>query len=181
MGLTTVAAVKSFLSIESTADDALIASIIGAESELIEAYIDRSVAVKPWSDIFGGGGNCEHRFRQSPVQAITRVMIDGMEIAEAGEITERGYLLDDGRLLLFGYCFAWGRNNCRIDYTAGWTAVPEAIAHACLELVSYRYRNKDRVGLMSKVSPVGETTSFSQKEMPDHVRLLLNQYRRVVR
>jgi hypothetical protein len=42
-----------------------------------------------------------------------------------------------------------------------------------------RYREKDRIGHVSKA--IGqETVAFSLKDMPDSVRTILNEYRKVM-
>lgn len=56
--------------------------------------------------------------------------------------------------------------------------IPADVEQACLEMVGLRFREKDRIGQVSKA--VGsETVSFSQKDMPEDVKTLLNQYRKV--
>ena len=67
----------------------------------------------------------------------------------------------------------------RVSYQAGFAAPPADLTQACIEMVSLRYREKDRVGLVSK-GLAGETTAYSLKDMPESVRTLLNRYRRVV-
>ena len=65
------------------------------------------------------------------------------------------------------------------EYVAGYATIPYDIRQACVELVSIRYKEKDRVGLTSKAL-AGETTSYNVKDMPDHVKTILKQYRNVV-
>ena len=83
------------------------------------------------------------------------------------------------RLVLRGLVFPRGRGNVRVSYQAGFASPPADLTQACIEMVSLRYREKDRVGLVSK-GLAGETTAYSLKDMPESVRTLLSQYRRVV-
>lgn len=179
MFLTTIDRIKQLLGLQVSTDDELLQSLVAAESALIESYIGREVGVAVYSDIFSGNGGSSRLLRASAVQVVSKVMVDGAEITEAADITEQGYLLDGDRILLFGYRFEWGQANCRIDYTAGWSVAPAALSLACDELVAYRYRHRDRIGLVSK-GLAGETTAFMTRDMPDHVRALINPYRRMV-
>jgi hypothetical protein len=77
---------------------------------------------------------------------------------------------------IYGFSQADGNANIFITYSY----VPADIEHACVELIGERYRYKNRIGEISKSLGGQETMSFSQKDMPDYVRLLLQPYRRVV-
>lgn len=63
-----------------------------------------------------------------------------------------------------------------------YSYVPADIEQATYQMVGEQYRYKDRVGIQSKglSGGVGETVSFSQKDMTEYVRSLLQPYRRVV-
>ena len=60
-----------------------------------------------------------------------------------------------------------------------YSFVPSDIEEACAELVGYWYSKRTRIGLVSKAM-AGETTTFSQKDMPDSVKAVLNPYRRQI-
>jgi hypothetical protein len=70
--------------------------------------------------------------------------------------------------------------NVVITYTAGYTTTPPDIAQACIELVARHYRERTRIGEVSKALGTGETVTFSQKDMSDSVKTLLSQYRAVM-
>ena len=55
-----------------------------------------------------------------------------------------------------------------VTYTAGYAATPPEIAQACIELVCLRYKERDRIGQVSK-NLAGEVVAFSQKDMPADV------------
>ena len=57
--------------------------------------------------------------------------------------------------------------------------MPAEIEQACIEVIAIRYKERDRIGQVSK-SIGGETVSFSQKDFPDSVRTILNNYKKVV-
>ncbi|MEI8032776.1 MAG: head-tail connector protein [Chlorobiaceae bacterium] len=169
--------VKTFVNITTDGDDELLNSLITAESAFILSWIGRSFETQSYTDLFGGNGGTEHVFRSYPVVSVSSLTIDGVSVPEAATIQDSGYMVYDNRLLLFGYQFAWGSWNCQLIYTAGQT-VPEDVRQACVELVGYRYKNRERIGLASK-GIAGETTAYMTKDMPDHVRSLLNRHRKV--
>lgn len=61
-----------------------------------------------------------------------------------------------------------------------YSYIPADIEQACTTLVGEHYRYKNRIGEVSKTLGGQETISFSQKDMPDYVKTLLQPYRRVV-
>lgn len=175
--LASVDDVKAYLGNQAnTADDMLFQSLIDGESVFILSWLSRKFDTDTYTDLFGGNGGQEHLFKNYPVKAITSVNVDGASIPQAATIQDRGYMIFDDRLLLFGYQFGWGKRNCQVVYSAGQT-VPDDVKQACIELVVHRYRSRDRIGLSSK-SIAGETTSFITKDMPDHVKTLLQRHRR---
>ena len=169
--------VKAYVNIATDADDVLLTSLIEAESAYILSWLGRGFELAVHADIFGGNGGREHLFHSYPVVSVSTVTVDGVTIPPAPTIQDKGYLVYGSRLLLFGYRFARGHLNCRVAYTAG-QETPADVRQACVELVGYRYRNRDRIGLASK-SIAGETTAYMTKEMPDHVQGLLQPHRRV--
>jgi hypothetical protein len=79
----------------------------------------------------------------------------------------------------------WGINNFRIQYTAGYTTVPEAVQEACAEWVAFLYFLTTRDPALSHQVPVSGTTSGwapvagkAPASPPDHVKGLLAPYRR---
>ncbi len=61
-----------------------------------------------------------------------------------------------------------------------YSYIPADIEHACMEIAAVRYRYKNRIGEVSKSLGGQETIAFSQKDIPDFVRTLLQPYRRVI-
>lgn len=78
---------------------------------------------------------------------------------------------------VFNYKFNVADASAAILVTYGYT--PEDIEQACIELLTERYKTRNRIGQVS-VHIGTETVSFSQKDMNDNVKTILNQYRNVV-
>lgn len=76
------------------------------------------------------------------------------------------------------YQFAAGDANAAV--LISYSYIPSDIEDACIELVGERYSYKGRIGTVSKSLGGQETMSYSQKDMPDFIKTLLQPYRRVI-
>ena len=179
--LATVEQVKGYLGIASVADDALLGRLITAASHYIQSWLNREFGQSTYTDRVSGTGGHTLLFRNYPVTAVSAVVLNDQAITESTSAYAAGYVWDETTISLRGHIFPWGRLNISITYTAGFApdAIPPEITQACIELVSMRYRERDRVGLSSK-GLAGETISYSQKDMQDSVRTILNNWRKVV-
>ena len=108
--------------------------------------------------------------------------IDGLEIppSPAGGGYGAGYVFNPTELALRGYVFTRRAQNVIVTYTAGYPVTPPDIAQAAIELVCLRYRERTRIGEVSRALGGGETVTYSQLDMSDDVKLLLSQYRVLV-
>ena len=88
------------------------------------------------------------------------------------------------RLITAASAFLLGQMNRRegLDYdyqfAKGFARVPADIEFACCELVALRYKEKDRIGEISK-NLAGQTTSYSQKDLSKFGRSVIKNYKRV--
>lgn len=177
--LTTIENLKSWLQIQGSDDDALLTRLIAAASGFIQAWLNRSFASQAYNEVRDGTGTNRMVFGDYPVTAVSSVVVNGLPIPPSVEYGQPGYSFDERRLVLTGYVFSKGIGNVSISYTAGFSETPNEIENACIELISLRYKERDRIGHQSK-SLGGETVSFIVKDMPDSVRTILNNYRKVV-
>jgi hypothetical protein len=178
--LTTLANVKGWFSppLTTTTDDALLTRLITAASQFILTWLDRTLVQQSYSEARNGTGGTSLAFGNTPVSAVSALAIDGVAIPPAPDAVSPGYAFSATRLYLRGYAFTRGAQNVVLAYTAGYAATPPEVEQACIELVTLRYKERDRIGHVSK-SLAGETVSFSQKDMSDDIKTLLSLYRRV--
>ena len=188
--LTTLADVKAWLQTGANpfpaTEDALLARLIAAASEFIQSWLGRPVASADWLEIRDGTGGQLLAFANIPVTAVLALSIDGIAIPPAPPPEDMGatgfgagYTFTPTELALRGYVFTRRPQNTAVTYTAGYTTTPPDIAQACIELVAQHYRERTRIGEVSKALGGGETVTFSQKDMSDPVKTLLSQYRSV--
>ena len=186
--LTTLADVKAWLQTGQTAfpptDDALLTRLITAASQYIQTWLNRQIVQSDYIEVRDGTGGQRLQFGCFPVSAVQSVTIDGITIPPAqpsGPNTglTAGYVFSPTQLAVRGYSFTRGAQNVVIIYTAGYPVVPPEIGQACIELVTLRYRERTRIGEVSKSLGGGETVTYAQKDMSSPIMTLLQQYRLV--
>ena len=64
------------------------------------------------------------------------------------------------------------------EFTKGIPDIPADVEFACCELVALRYKEKERIGEVSKNLGT-QTVSYSQKDISDFGRSIINDYKRV--
>lgn len=184
--LTTLADVKTWLQTGQSAfpptDDALLARLITAASQYIQTWLNRRIAIADYIEVRDGIGGQRLQFTCFPVAAVLSLTIDGIVIPPAPPLLPStgltaGYVFSPTQLALRGYHFTRRAQNVVITYTAGYPTTPPEIAQACVELVALRYRERTRIGEISKAVGGGETVSYSQKDLSAPIATLLQQYR----
>ncbi len=199
--LTTLGDVKLWLQTGQNAfpatDDELLTRLITAASQFIQTWLNRQIVAQDWIETRDGLGNvlgpseARYQFAAFPVTAVNRVIVDGAVIpaipastqsgmaAVGAFAAQRGYLFTPTQLVIRGYPVPRKAACVTLQYTAGYAVPPADLAQACIELVALRYRERGRIGEVAKAIGAGQTVSYSQKDMSDSTRTLIEQYRRV--
>ena len=181
--LTTLADVKQWLKTGQSAfpatDDALLTRLITAASQYIQTWLNRQIALSDYIETRDGTGGQRLQFDCFPVATVLSLTIDGQAVPQASSIGAHGYTFSATQLAVCGYKFCRGAQNVVVEYTAGYAAAPPDIAQACIELVALRYRERTRIGEVSRSLGGAETVSYSQKDLSDTIKTLLQQYRLV--
>ncbi len=179
--LTTLADVKTWLqtgqSAFPTTDDALLTRLITAASQFIQTWRNRQIAEADYFELRDGTGGKRLQFGSFPVSAVLSLTIDGQIIPAAVSSWAAGYTFSHTQLALRGYTFTRRAQNVMVTYTAGFATTPPEIAQACIELIGLRYRERTRIGEVSKALGGGETVSYSQKDVSDAIKTAIQQYR----
>lgn len=174
--LTTPAKVAEYLGL--TAAPAIFTRLVTAASAFIESNLNRSFTRAAYSETRSGKDEQFVTFADYPVSSVQSVTIDGIAIPAAPSQAGSGYLFDDTRLILKGYRFNRGLLNVQIAYTAGYSTIPYEVEQACIDIVARKYKERDRVGVNSKIIN-GETVNFSKTDMTDELKSVLRAYQKV--
>jgi Phage gp6-like head-tail connector protein len=196
--LTTLADVKAWLQTGQSAfpatDDALLTRLITAASQFIQTWLNRQIASQDWIEVRDGLGNnlgpseTRYPFAAFPVTAVSSVVVDGVPLPAipvtplaqpGGPIagTQTGYLFTPTQLVIRGYTVPRKAGCVTLQYTAGYAVTPPDLAQACIELVALRYRERSHIGEVSRAIGGGQTVSYSQKDMSNSIKALIQQYR----
>ena len=153
--------------------------LLTAVSLWVQNWLGRQIKSQSYRDIRDGHGGNRISLSDYPVSAIASVIVDGEAIPQAAGPNLPGWRLVHDQVILYAYRFSPGDANVEVHYTAGYTTIPPELAQACLELASLRWKERDRIGHVSK-SIGGETVQFMVKDLPESVRSILNDHRKVV-
>ncbi len=134
--LVSLAQLKAYLGVQSSADDILLGSMIGQISRAICTYLNRSfVLPRDVVDLFDGNGRNRIQLRNWPVVSVSSVSIDGQPIPQAADCQSHGWLLEPSdneppgamqMIMLRGGVFPRGWQNIAIAYRAGYQILGEA-------------------------------------------------------
>lgn len=177
--LTTVAAVKQWLGVTSADHDTLLASLVSGVSAWIQSRIERVILSAVYAETRNGDGRDVAFVVNTPLTAVSSVKVNGVAIPARAAYGQSGFSFDEDCIYLEGYCFTRGRQNVQLGYTSGLAAVPDDLNMATMKLCAIGYRERERIGLSSK-GLNGEQTNFLVKVMPEDVRDVIDNYRRVV-
>lgn len=184
--LTTLPVVKAYLNIEPgvTAPDALLSRLITASSAWFETQIRRTITATQYTEYFDGDGSDNLTPLHYPIIGVTSLHIDGEPVDAWSDSVDTGYAIVSDRIELIDpvgtTVFTRGKRNVKLVYTANYSDVPADVAAAVIELVAWRFREKDRPGQTNQ-SSANTTVSFSQSSAPQSVRDTIEVYANVQR
>jgi hypothetical protein len=177
--LTTLARAKEWLSITATTDDALLGRLVSSASDAIQTYLNRTLDSQAYTETRDGPGGNRLMLANYPVTAVASVHVDGLPVPLSTGYGVPGYMFNATSITLRGRLFTQGVQNVVVAYTAGYSSVPNELEQSCIELVGLRYKEKDRIGLVSK-GLAGETISYSQKDFSSAIKTTLQNYKKVI-
>lgn len=176
--LTTLAKAKQWLGLEKGTEDALLSQLLTAASAFIQSKMNRSIMTANYTETRDGLGSDALMLANYPISAVSSLVINGQAVLPSPGFGQAGYLFNDTQIILATAVFSQGRRNVTVSYTAGFTICPLDVEEAVIELVGFKYREKERIGHVSK-SIQGETIAFITKDMPDSILSVVNSYKRV--
>lgn len=191
--LTSLEAVKAYLSLESTSSDALIEGLIEAVSAHFNLYTGRNLTARDYSydpedpaydpdnAVINGSGHRDLLLPQYPVISLSALYIDGVELAQAVGVGP-GWRLDRAAGLVsnLGGVFPGGQGNISLSYRAGFDPAPPDLAQAALEQTAIRFQESSaghgRLGVSARTLADG-SVSYAAKALLPQVSQVLDRYR----
>lgn len=173
--LTTLSNAKEYLRITSTDDDDLIQRLISSCSIEMQTYINRNFAIQEYTDNFVGKDKNYHVFKINPVQSIISIKVINFE---NNYYVPNVLYFDTKQIFIDGLFKKSYLNypNCQIVYNAGYTSTPLDVEQACIEFLGIKYKQIESLNMSSK-SIAQETTAFIVKDIPDFIKVVLEQYK----
>lgn len=143
----TVDEVKSYLRLETAAEDAVIARLLGSAQGLCEAFLGQVLVAREVVEVLPAGGSWQ-RLSAAPVAAITRVERIGADgAAQLLGVGDYAIDIDPGG---DGWVRASGSGRVRVTYRAGLASdavgVPAAIGQGVVRLAAHLYAHRDDAG-----------------------------------
>ena len=170
MDYTDISRVRAYLKITGTTDDALLADLIAQSSEFIRSVLSREVLTAQYIETRDGNGADTILVSNYPITVIDSVTVDGRAVT--------GALFDAYSVTLPSGYFTKGRKNVTIQYHAGLAAIPADVAQVCIELVAKKYRERDRIGTLSRTL-AGEIVTYEKSDLSGEVQSRLRNYVKV--
>jgi hypothetical protein len=205
--LTTVTLVQDYLRIKSDIENDLIQTCITAASvEWIwrtgrgpEGYVPtNSPFVSPvfYDEFYDGNGSVRQFIRNWPIVSVQALLVNGQSISAASGWGSVGWMIDQSKKSLvilsgvpqrtlgrapWGSGFTEGVQNVEVQYTAGFSRVPQDVVEKCTKMVAVNYRRTKWLDLASETmgsQGVTGTTSYRAWEIPPDVAKVISNYSR---
>lgn len=160
-------------------DDGILSRLISAVSAWVQNECGRALVQASFTEEYRGRGGRRLLLRQYPVTAVSSLLVDGVAIPLASTVTGSGYRFDELGIKLNEYEFYRG-SVIQVSYTGGLVAGDpdlDLAEQATIQLVSLKYKERDRIGQVSK-SLAGETVTFDRRKIPADVDDMLDNLRR---
>lgn len=177
--LCTLDALKGWLNIASTTDDALLQRLLTAVSVNMQNWMNRAIPTAPYTETRDGSGSDTLVMTNMPITAVSSLVIGGIPQVPSPDGVQPGFVFSDTAVFLIGSKFPAGRRNVQMAYTAGYATVPVDLAQACVEQAAYAYRQKSHIG-QTGVGMGPEHISFSERDYSPATKTLMQQYQNVV-
>jgi hypothetical protein len=175
--LTTLAAVKQWLSITTTGDDPLLTNLVTEVSAFVESTLQRTILTATHTETYRGTGGSRFNLRNWPVQSVASIAWAGEAVStQTSPVSSTAGVCTDGRaVILVGSRMPYAQ-PVQVTYTAGYAAVPADLSLAVTELVGEAYASRTHIGETSHSSSGATTVAFSREAMHRAVLARLSNY-----
>ncbi len=186
--LTTLADIKTYLGVDSTADDEALLSIATVVTYWMERYTGRKLKSRSLTEYYNGSGTERLWTRNWPITSTpaTIEIYDDLDRAYGADtkLAAADIIIysDEGYIELDGSTFSEGRQNVKLVYVAGYGAsgalVPHDLVGAAFEFTGFLWQRKALKGWMnSGVTIQAGSVTILDEWAPRTVKNVLDAYR----
>lgn len=172
--------VKTYLGLTGTDHDTRLTALVEAASEAIESFCRRQFTQTQHTEYHDGMGSGVLLLDHHPAQSVTSVKVDANRaFASAEAIDSDDYVVygDEGMIQLVAGTFAAGVRNVQVVYTAGYSAIPDDVAQACVQLVAAWFHRGRQGADGIDTERLGDySASYAARGLPQPVVELLTPY-----
>lgn len=142
------------------------------------------LAPMPYLETYDGLGGDKLELHEWPIVAVNSLSVAGSPIAASSGPMAAGYTFSQpkvgpGHVQLIGYWFPRFPASVVSGYSAGYLGVPASLGQVAKELCGTRLKARARQGAASK-NIAGESISFSIKDLPDDLAIMLKPFHRTM-
>jgi uncharacterized phiE125 gp8 family phage protein len=190
--LTTLAKVQAHLGIAAGTDESLLETLINQATDLCEKYTGRKFYTASYTEYYDGDGTDELLLAHYPIISVTHLYVDESRAYPASsEYTENTHFLvykEEGRLSLLTVArfnrtdlatFPSEKKCIKVEYVAGYAAIPGDLEWACNELVGHLYNSRGSTSVVQSQSIGGFSETYADASavaIPAPVRNILDAY-----
>jgi hypothetical protein len=189
---------KTHAGIPADGSDTLLQALLDSATQWIDGYTHSVFTPTSVTDEQHDGRGATHLLlRLRPAISVASVALDGAPLAadqyvlsdggwlarssHSGWCPRRGYFAAPGEgagATGAGATAVWpcGTQNVSVSYSAGYSSVPAAVAHACALLAAHWYREDQRQGAASESYGPRSVTWRDEGDVPASIRALLAQF-----
>lgn len=177
--LTTTAKVKSYLEITDTSYDDEFDKIVSRASKFIQSQTHRQLVETTYEETIDGEGVKELYLSEYPVISVSSIVVDDTTVYDGSSQDGNDYYIyNDSGLIIRDIAWEEDYQNIVVTYDAGYATIPGDLEQACIELVAFKYHNKDYIGLKSH-NLGGESVTFDMKNIPSEIADTIYSYKKV--
>lgn len=163
----TLSELKDRLEISTTEHDDAYEALIDAVSDFIKSYTEYDWVETTYLEKIDG-----HDLNSIVLSNKPLVELKSLAIGDK-EPTEDEYVVYEKQAIikLVNKYFNKGSQNVEVEYTAGYSDIPDNIKDICVDLINYKFNQRDYPGIES-YSIGDESIKFGKNDIPDEI---LNQ------
>ena len=185
--LLSLANLKSYLQITGSTQDTILTSIKDAVESWVKQYVDRDLIVTSYTEYHDGDGSGSLKLRNYPITTITSIYADPARLFAAATLIPSTDIITSvtqndniGLVELYSYRFLTGVKSIKVAYSAGYSTIPDRLAHAVKLLCAREFMIQDKrmSGLVTQ--QVGDKQITLEFEaIPKNALSILDKYRRI--